>query len=218
MQHIKKPQTAMIKPATYLAHNFTIFASFGDETCRSTMQATVQLSRELRSFLQTRHLKICDRFQQFHLVSHDRIEASFPVAREVYVRERITQVARTIQFMDLTGLVPSSREIYGFQTYSKDQRLPGQDHATNWLDPETKALVMLDEPYGYVDHLFPNRGDWAEAHGFCLRRMTWDGTYRPGQGTVCDLVSRAEQGVTIDQIIARLNSAEPRFREASAVW
>ncbi len=127
-------------------------------------------------------------------VSEDRVEANFMSAREDYVRERITQVARTIQFMDVTGLVPSSREIYGFRTCSKSQRLPGQDHATTWQDPVTKALVMMDEPYGYVDQFFTSRNHWAEANGFCLRRVTWPGTYRPRHGTVCDPVNRAGQG------------------------
>lgn len=73
------------------------------------------------------------------------------LASRIASEDWITQVARTLRFMDLTGLVPSSREIYGFQTFSKDQRLPGQDHATTWRDPVTKALVMLDEPYRFVD-------------------------------------------------------------------
>lgn len=38
--------------------------------------------------------------------------------------------------------------------------------------------------------------------------MTWDGTYRPGQGIVCDLVSRAGQGDANDQIIAKLKQLE----------
>ncbi len=58
--------------------------------------------------------------------------------------------------MDVTGLVPSLKEIYGFRTLSRSQRLPGQDHATTWLDPATDALVLLDEPYGYIDHLVPH--------------------------------------------------------------
>jgi hypothetical protein len=187
----------------------TISVSFGSSApLRSIMQRSVPLSRELRSFLQPHHLKLCERFDQFHLSGHDRIEAILGRTRDAYVQQRITEVACALQFMDVTGLQPTSDEIYGGETYSKEQRLPGQDHATTWKDPVRQGIVMLDEPYGYVDQLFGNRNAWAESHGFSVRRLNWVGTYRPGHGTVCDLVSPAGQGALVDRIVALLEPLE----------
>jgi hypothetical protein len=198
------------------APSVLITAQFYDEIGRKTLETRVPLSRNLRSFLRPKHLRVCDRFEKMTMVAEDYIEAEFNHLQESHVRQRIARTARTLQFMDVTGLKPSTDEIYGYPTWSKQHRLPGQDHALTWFDPETETPVMMDEPYGYVDHLFPNRNVWAERNGFVVRRLNWGGTYRPEQGSVCDLVSRVGQGVFIDQIIARLEQAEPGFREELA--
>lgn len=77
---------------------------------------------------------------------------------------------------------------------------------------------MLDEPYGYFDHPFPHRGDWAEAHGFGLRRTGWSGKYRPRHRTVCDLVSRGGQGALVDGIIDRLDALGAVSKGLEMAW
>lgn len=204
-----------------LASSVLITAHFYDEIGRRTLETRVPLSRHLRSFLRPKHLQICDHFEKMSMVAEDHIEAEFNQLQESFVRHRIAQVARTLQFMDATGLKPSDEEIYGHPTFCKQQRIPEQDHATTWMAPKTGVLVMMDEPYDHVDHInqiAQRRKDWAQSNGFVVRRLNWGGTYRPEQGSVCDLVSRVGQGVFIDQIIARLEQAEPGFREDAALW
>lgn len=200
------------------APSVLITAHFCDEVRRKTLETRIQLSQNLRSSLRPNDLRICDRFARFVLVGQDHIEAEFDEVSESHVRQRIAQAGRSIQFMDATGLRPSTEEIYGYPTFSKAQRIPGQDHAIIWIDPETETLVMMDEPYGYIDELFPNRNAWAERNGFVVRRLNWGGTYRPEQGSACHLVSRLRQGAFIDQIVGKLEQAEPGFREELASW
>lgn len=200
------------------APSVLITAHFCDEVGPKTLETRIQLSQNPGSFVSQNDLTICDRFARFVLVGEDHIEAEFSHVSESYVRQRIAQAGRTIQFMDATGLKPSTEEIYGHPTFSKAQRIPSQDHAITWVDPETETLLLMDEPYGYVDRLFPDRNAWPERNGFVVRRLNWGGTYRPAQGLVCDLVSRVGQGAFIEQIIARLENAEPGFREERAHW
>lgn len=203
------------------APSVLITAHFCDDVRRKTLETRAPLTRNLRSFLRPKHLRICDRFEKMVMVAEDHIEAEFSIVEAAYVRQRIAQAARTLQFMDATGLQPSHEEIYGHPTFCREQRIPGQDHAITWVDPKTGVLVMMNEPYDHVDHIdqiAQRRKDWADQNGFVVRRLNWGGTYRPEQGSVCDLVSRVGQGVFIDQIIARLEQAEPGFREDQAPW
>lgn len=186
----------------------TISALIGDEIDNATLRFEMPLTREMRTFLRPRHLKMCDQFHRFELVGPDHIEGRLGWVAEDYASEAIGQVARTIRFMDATGLLPTSEEIYGIKSLSKEQRLPGQDHATTWRDPETNAIVMLDEPYGYVDNLFTDRVGWAKRHGFSVHRLNYQGTHRPGHGTVCDLVYPVEQKVFVQSIIKRIEEID----------
>lgn len=200
------------------APSVLITAQFCDDVSRRTLETRVRLSQSLRAFLRPKHLRTCDRFAKMTMVADDHIEADFSSVQKSFVRQSIAQAARTLQFMDATGLKPSTNEIYGYDTYSKEQRIPGQDHAITWFDPETKALVMMDEPNGPDDELTERRNAWARQNGFEIHRLNWGGTYRSEPGSVCDLVCQAGQGAFIDQIIAKLEGAAPRFSEDRATW
>lgn len=186
------------------AYSVTISAVTGDEYDHAPLQIKIPLTRTLGSFLLPRHLQMCEQFDQFACVGPDHIVGSLGWVTARYARERLTRVARTIRFMELTGLVPTSEEIYGHPTFSPQHRLPGQDHATTWQDPETNAIVLLDEPYAYVDDMYPNRKNWAESHGFAVRRLSYAGTYRPGHGIVCDLMYRIEHETFVRKIIEQI--------------
>ena len=215
----KNDGNSPIRPGDRLVPCVTISALTGPASCRSTLQATIPVRQNLRAFLRPAHMKLCDRFDQFHLIAKDHIQAKLGLVREAHVRERILQVARTIQFMDATGLVPTSEEIYGRQTYSKEQRLPGQDHATTWCDPDTGAMVLLDEPYGYVDEMYGDRKSWAKRQGFVVHRLDYQGTYRPGCGIVCDLVFREEQKNFVQKVIDQIErlASLPEIQDSTGV-
>lgn len=178
------------------------------ETNNETKQIKIQLTRKLSSFVRPRHLKMIDRFDRFQFIGLHHIHAHLGRTSEAHAFESLCKAARTIRFMDRTGLLPTSEEIYGFNTFSPQHRLPGQDHATTWRDPETNVIVLLDEPRGYVDTLFDDRDDWAAHHGFAVRRLNYAGTYRPGCGLVCDLVYRVEQKSFVQKIIERIEKLD----------
>lgn len=186
----------------------TISATIGAGTGHKTVRIDIPLTRPLGSFLRLRHLRMCDQFHRFNLVGPQHIAGELGWVDEEEVRARLCQVARTVQFMDVTGLVPTCEEIYGTNTFSQQHRLPGQDHATTWRDTDTNIIFMLDEPYGYVDHLFPERKNWAERQGLVVHRLDYQGTYRPGCGIVCDLVYRAEQKEFVQEIINRIEKLD----------
>lgn len=198
----------MLQFQSHPTFSITITAEIGSGAANETIKINMPLTRPLKSFLRHRHLRMCDQFHRFHLVGPKHIAADLGLIDKVHVHESIAQVARMIQFMDHTSLVPTSEEIYGVRTFSKDLRLPGQDHATIWRDPGSNSIVMLDEPYGYVDDLFPERKLWAARNGLIVHRLQYKGTYRPGCGIVCDLVYRAEQRKFAKRIIDRVEKID----------
>lgn len=192
---------------------------FIEDGKKKTLIAEVRLNRGLQSFLRPQDLKKCDRFHRMQIVADDRIDAHFYNVRNIaYVRQSIAKTARILQFMEATGLKPSSAEIFGRHSFNSNRRLPYQDHAITWRDPQTKALMMTDEPYGHVDQKSQERERWAKEQGYAIRRLGWGGTYFPEGGSVCDLVSHTEKGVPIDLIADCMGNAAPCFREDTARW
>jgi hypothetical protein len=188
------------------AFRATLSAVFSDDPQMAPVQLNLPLTRPLSSVVQAKHLRMCDRFHKFRLAGPDLIKGRLGIVGSHHAKERIAEVAKTIRFMDVTGLVPTPKEIYGYTTCSKDQRLPGQDHASTWLDPATKTIVMLDEPYGYVDQMFPDRKGWAARHGLEIRRLDYAGTYRSDPRIVCDLVFLTSQKTVAQKIISRIET------------
>ncbi|TNF16507.1 MAG: hypothetical protein EP320_01730 [Rhodobacteraceae bacterium] len=195
-----------------------ITGHFNEDGARKTLVTHVQLTRGIRSFLRSRDLHVSERFHKMRIVADDHVEGHFGRASETFVVQSMAKTARTLQFMDATGLRPSTATIYPRHTYSKEQRLPGQDHAITWRDPATKALILMDEPYGYVESRSKERADWANRNGYVIQRLEWGGTYFPEGRTVCDLVSHVEKGIPIDGIMAKLEKAAPGFRESAEEW
>lgn len=195
-----------------------ITGHFREDGERKTLVTHVQLSRGIRSFLRPQDLRVSERFYNMSIVADDHIQGHFGRADETYVRQCMAKTARALQFMDATELKPSTAEIYPRRTYSPEQRLPGQDHAITWRDPLTKALIMMDEPYGHIHLGAEERADWASRNGYVIHRLDWGGTYFPEGQSVCDLVSHAEKGVPIDKLLEKLKKAGPGFRENAAAW
>lgn len=190
------------------AFTATVSVATGSGADTETIQIQMPLTRKLNGFLRLRHLKMLERFDRFEFVGPDHIHAELGWTSEHQVWESLGQATRTIRFMDQTGLLPTSEEIYGFKTFSPQHRLPGLDHATTWRDPETNIIVVLDEPHDYVDTLFSDRRDWAARNGFALRRLNYAGTYRPGCGIVCEAMYRIEEKKLVQKIISRIEKLD----------
>lgn len=92
-------------------------------------------------------------------------------------RNFVRQVARTLQFMDATGLKPSeAKRIYPGGGYWN--RPPVADHDSGWYDPSSGAYFLLTEPYpGRLSANSPEQRQWEEKHSFSCERLNWGSIY-----------------------------------------
>lgn len=93
----------------------------------------------------------------------------------------IGRIARALQFMDATGLKPSSaRRCY--PTHEYDSRPPVADHDHCWFDPEARVHILSTEPYpGRSERGEPQQIEWEQRHGWSTKYVDWGGIY--GNGT-----------------------------------
>jgi len=85
--------------------------------------------------------------------------------------------ARTLQFMEVTGLKPTrSRRSYPKGSYQN--RPLGADHDCSWYHPGSKRYLLTDEPYpkfSAVDQ--SKRQEWAAHHGYSIIQSSWAGMH-----------------------------------------
>nr|WP_319484742.1 hypothetical protein [uncultured Cohaesibacter sp.] len=121
--------------------------------------------------------------------------------------ERCCDIARLIQFMDTTGLVPSKARQKALPKVASvgDGSLPQKDHSSVWYQPETKKYLLADEPYETALHRNQTaRQEWAEQFNFSIAQAKWKGMYFPHGGTVLQLISHKEKGVKLAPILSAL--------------
>jgi hypothetical protein len=120
-------------------------------------------------------------------------------------RRRVCEVARTMQFVEATGLKPSdSRRTY--PSGRIDHRVPGQDHSAVWWDPVNRRHVRTDEPY--VDHDAPidaERLAWADRHGWEIVKPRWGGIYWPDHGCSMFLMADRTKGPSLEGLATALD-------------
>lgn len=161
----------------------------------------LQLSKPLDDLLTVtqmkyvRHLGGMQRAAGDHLVgySHDQDRA----------RMDACQAARSLQFMDITGLKPSNSR----RSYPKGEfqnRIPGHDHGSTWYDPIAKQHVLVDEPYAANP---AERAEWARRHGWQAVRSPWRGMYYPDGGAQLWIAADINKGFSLDPVLARLAAA-----------
>lgn len=105
---------------------------------------------------------------------------------------QIERAARTLQFIDVTGLRPS---------YSRKNlrpgglTIPGRDHLTAWFDPLSKKHVLVDEPYG-LKSSGDERDAWATKYGRQILKPNWKGMHNPTGGTEAYLIAERSYDLT----------------------
>lgn len=99
-------------------------------------------------------------------------------------RFTLCQLARTLQFMDATGLRPSSSRSRIYPGGNVRNRPPGADHTRAWYAPDTGAFYMSDEPYQDEAHLLDQkRSQWAQQHSYAVLQAKWPGMHAPEAGS-----------------------------------
>ena len=119
-------------------------------------------------------------------------------------RRHVCEVARTLQFIDITGLKPSDAN----RAYPKgrfDNRVPNQDHASVWWDPVHRRHVLADEPYVRADDpISEERIAWAQRHGWEIVKPAWGSIYWTDGGCWLFLMTDRAKGPSLKPLVDAL--------------
>lgn len=167
----------------------------------------VQLSTPLDTLLKPAQYRASRDLATMRRVANDHLEDTYRYRSQEGAREAACKAARTIQFMEVTGLVPSKAK-RSFPRGDYQNRMPGSDHDMAWYDPTAKAYIRTNEPYARKavtaeQHL------WAERHGWTVVASPWKGMYRPDGGSWLFLLADASKGYSLQTLLSRLAAAPP---------
>lgn len=167
---------------------------------------TVQLTAPLKQLVQ-RH----------HLVGYLGGCATRPgdvLVSDGFMRDRratqidLGKITRALQFIDVTGLKPSSTHPYPRRRWTN--RPPIADHDFGWYDPETRTHILSTEPYSDHAERDPEQKAWEERHGWATIRVEWGSIY--GFSTEMLLLCPKDYAPTLIRKAARLDRSAPPIR------
>jgi hypothetical protein len=133
-------------------------------------------------------------FAGLRMVAPDHFVRDDVLHNQEYTRDLLCKAERSLRFMLHTGLRPLRRRLKRNEEFAPRDKLPGMDHATEWVDPREGQFILIDEPYeGAPDYL--ERAAWAERTGWKLGTSSWPGMYRPYD---CGLHVCIKEGTSYD--------------------
>jgi hypothetical protein len=135
----------------------------------------------------------------------DHIADTYTASSQQAARKEACAAARTIQFIEVTGLVPSMAK-RSFPRGQFQNRMPRSDHDTAWFDPVAKAYIRANEPYSRGD-VTSEQQQWAAHHGWALAASPWKGMYNPDSGSSLFLAADTSKGYSLEPIISKLADA-----------
>ncbi|NBZ89229.1 DUF5623 domain-containing protein [Stagnihabitans tardus] len=146
------------------------------------------------------------------MVAEDHFVCDSIAPSQDYARAGLCTAARSLQFIEATGLLPDRNPRKLEPRSLSGEILPGRDHATFWVDPSNGQRFFIDEPYE-SRALEAERTAWADCHGWRVEKASWPGIYRPYE---CDLYVAVDgrSGSDIDSLLRSVNSmADPSITE-----
>lgn len=149
---------------------------------------------------------------KFKADAADHFETPKDLYEQSAARRAVCEAARTLQFMEVTGLRPLTAHVY--RRTKGVEKLPHRDHASAWRDPESNAIVVVDEPYiSNVDETLSERGMWAREAGAAIAATKWAGMYSPRSATMF-LTSQDGRADLLMRLVANLDAAsDPAIAE-----
>jgi hypothetical protein len=151
----------------------------------------------------------------FRVVAPDHFESSSHADSQSSARRRICAAVRTLHFIEATGLQPAKGYGRVFTGGVSVSGVPGRDHASVWYQPATKRYVFVNEPYeAAARSRAAEREAWAKENGIEVARPGWAGMYNPDGGSQLYLFSQAGRGVSLADVVAKLNQLPPPMVEA----
>lgn len=181
---------------------------------RETLQ--LKLSRPILDICSKLDLKQVRGFGKLRMVAADHFVSDLLSKRQEYVRSALCKAARSLKFMEYTGLRPFHLRGRDYSVLVPSAKLPNTDHETDWQDPESGQFILIDEPYGGV----PDEGArqaWAREHGWHISKAEWPGMYFPYQ---CDLyVATQDNGsFDFDKLLAKINAMPVPVLPGTVEW
>lgn len=170
----------------------------GRETLR------IELARPILETCSKSLLKEVRGFGNLRMVAEDHFICDDIAPSQDYARNRLATAERSLRFMEWTGLLPSQDYRKAYPEKSCDNGLPNTDHSTDWIDPATGQVIVVDEPYsGAADE--EKRAAWAARHNWPIVKTSWPGMYYPYS---CDLYVTTDgaTGYDIGALVTRINA------------
>ncbi|HVZ30135.1 MAG TPA: DUF5623 domain-containing protein [Asticcacaulis sp.] len=123
--------------------------------------------------------------------------------------------ARTIAFIEATGLKPSGAKLrQAVPMFDDDGGLPGRDHYAVWRDALTGHLILTDEPYkSRIEQTGPlfdrRRSEWAKRNSWKVLAVDWGGMYYPEFGSKLYVAAAEADGYNLSGLVRKLNRMKP---------
>lgn len=137
-----------------------------------------------------------------------------------------TQCVRELMFMEATGLrpvfisnvLPRRRIQFMGETGYERVAPPGEDHLSGWRCPQSKSVVLLDEPYIDSDrYQSAERRNWLSDYGYTQAKSGWGGTYLPPE-TVMIMLVKDGGSLTINDLESKIRGLPDNFGAADTHW
>lgn len=169
-------------------------------TGRETLK--IELSKPILDICGKFALKNVRGFGDLRMVADDHFVCDTLAQTQTYARERLCTAERSLRFMEHTGLRPSRDYRKAYPNGSANDKLPNNDHATDWVDPASGQFILIDEPYG-VDEA--KRAAWAIRTGWRVAKTSWPGMYYPYS---CDLyvATDGRSSYDLDALVAKIDA------------
>lgn len=174
----------------------------GYRSGRETLK--IDLSKPIFDICGKSALKNVRGFGDLRMVADDHLVCDWLAGSQIYARQQLCTAERSLRFMEHTALLPSRDYRKAYPNGSFDDKLPNNDHSTDWVDPVSGQFILIDEPYnGAPDEA--QRAAWAERTGWQVCKTAWAGMYNP---YYCDLyvATYGRSGYDLDALVAKINA------------
>jgi hypothetical protein len=138
---------------------------------------TIHLRKPLSEIVTATQVASQRHLTQFKVEAADHLERKADADNQAEARKEIFDAARTLEFMCATGLRPTTTQKQR-NLMEHMSSVPGHDHSSEWIHPESGSWVFLDEPYPHVS--LGDRQSWADRKGLTIAHPSWKGLYYPG--------------------------------------
>jgi hypothetical protein len=189
------------------AHEFYISVPWRDRANNTTGREILKMriGKPLDALVSAAQSKLARGLISMRREDPDHIADTYTASSQQGARKQACAAARTIQFIEATGLVPSKAQ-RSFPRGQFQNRMPGSDHDTAWFDPVAKAYIRANEPYSGGE-VTTEQQQWATNHGWALAASPWKGMYSPDGGSSLFLAADSSKGYSLVPIISKLADA-----------